>query len=48
MVKEMVKEFQENGIKIVIEMPSEPTDKNTIREIQEIMDNELMLQLQRK
>ena len=48
MVEEMIKEYEDNGIKIVIEMPSEPTDKNAIKEIQEIMSNELLLQLQRK
>lgn len=48
MVEEMIKEYEDNGIKIIIEMPSEPTDKNTIQEIQDIMNNELLLQLQRK
>lgn len=44
-----IKEFYENGVKIVIEMPKNKSDKddNVIKDIKYIMNNETLLQLTR-
>lgn len=45
--KKIVEQYIENGIKIMIEMPepNEERDKEVIEEVRNIMNNELLLQM---